>query len=292
MVNARAISMDCEEYLTFVTKVVQHSDPAVFEKKFTMVKGKAKRDWNLAHRRVVERVPTYSDAVITKIRQVARGAIQTLPIPSALREWYVEVLTILPSSSEASRDVAFGGTTIEVPSRVARLLDELMAQTPGIGVPREIKGLSFKVWNLDNSPNLWRALMDMVKIVGGPPCKFPALFAFNFTLCNQVGRAIFRHKCHWEGIFSVDVAKIMASNAPGRFWYTEEALEAPPNNLGRHGRREPFQCWQTLGLTKQDWFEFMSCPCTNSLSVTPPWWWISVHAFLLSVVPCPPNLLV
>ena len=78
------------------------------------------------------------------------------------------MLTVIPSSSKALRDVDFGGTSTEVPSRVAGLPDELMVSTLGIGVPREIEGLSFDVWNPDHSPNLWGALMDIAKRVGGP----------------------------------------------------------------------------------------------------------------------------
>ena len=90
--NARPINMNCEEALTFATKVVRHSDPALLEK-ITVLKGKARREWRLSiHRRVVVRVPTYCDAVNAKVRQVARKAIQALPISAALKEWYVEVL--------------------------------------------------------------------------------------------------------------------------------------------------------------------------------------------------------
>ena len=47
--------------------------------------------------------------------------------------------------------------------------------------------------------------MDVVKSVGGPPYKCPALFVSNPTLLNQVGYAIFRHTCRWESTFSADV---------------------------------------------------------------------------------------
>ena len=53
------------------------------------------------------------------------------------------------------------------------------------------------------------------------------------------------------------------------------------NKLGRHGRRDPFQCGQPRKVIKQDGCDSMSCPGTHSLSAT-PFWWVLDHAFLLS----------
>ena len=130
VVNTQTLNMSGVEALVLAAKVVRHFDPALFENKITVIKGKATRDWNLAiHRRVLLRVPTYSDAIISKVMQVAPKAIQHLPNPPPLREWYGEALTIIPASTKASRDVAFGGARTNVPATVASLLDELIPYT-------------------------------------------------------------------------------------------------------------------------------------------------------------------
>ena len=68
VVNGGGNGMEVEEALTLASKVVRHCDPSLFEKLFTIVKGKVKREWKLVlQRRVVLRVPSYSDTIISRI---------------------------------------------------------------------------------------------------------------------------------------------------------------------------------------------------------------------------------
>ena len=70
------------EALTLASKVVRHGDPALFEKLFTIVKGKVKREWKLVvQHRLVLRVSSYSDTIISRIRSLAQKAIKNLPLP-------------------------------------------------------------------------------------------------------------------------------------------------------------------------------------------------------------------
>ena len=134
--------MEIEEALTLAAKLVCHCDPALFENFFSVVKGKAKREWNfVVHRKVALQVPSYSDTIIAKVRHVARRAIKNLTIPQSLREKYGEAITIIPSSTTASRDVAFGRGRTKVPTMVAILLGELITITPSIATRQEVEGV-------------------------------------------------------------------------------------------------------------------------------------------------------
>ena len=80
-------------------------------------------------------------------------------------------------------------------------MDELRLLPPDIAELQEVAGLNFNVWNPKNPPNLWGVVIDMVKSVGGPPCKCTSLFVSNPTLENRVGHAIFGHKKWREAIY-------------------------------------------------------------------------------------------
>ena len=84
VVNGQGLSMEVDEAFTLAAKVVRHCDPALFEKLFTIIRGKAKREWKLVvQHRVVLRVPSYSDTIITRVRKVAQRAIKNLAIPQS-----------------------------------------------------------------------------------------------------------------------------------------------------------------------------------------------------------------
>ena len=79
-------------------------------------------------------------------------------------------------------------------------------------------------------------VIEMVRSLEGLPCKCQELFEKCLAVQNQLDHAIFRHKDQWESAFSPEVAPLLASNACGRLWHTneakEEAVQARADSLG------------------------------------------------------------
>ena len=74
--NGKALALNASAMLVITTRCVNHFDPPLFEKLFSMTKKKVKSECCLILRtRIVLRIPSYAPAIIKQVREIVHSTI-------------------------------------------------------------------------------------------------------------------------------------------------------------------------------------------------------------------------
>ena len=227
---------DISSVLEFMCQINERVDAALFEQLFRKVNADVKRlsGTNLP-RRVVVKVPSYSQDVLDAVKRVVCTELRSLWLPPGLCRWLCTVINVIPAPTACIAEFAKVSRSV-LAGRVAHALDERNTDCQlGEWVPAGSSG----AWVVKPSPSpfdvAWEDIEQLTRVRtlrDGRRCH--EHFRAHPCLENSTGHVVLRTTNQWCALVGEDLGLSLASNARNRVYPTHTSLLGSPHSFAQN----------------------------------------------------------